>query len=192
MDLAELFSHYGYLVLLVGSLGEGMPIMLFGGFAAHRGWLVLIPWVIVIGAIGNAIAQGIWFFGARFAGHKILDKRADWATKIERVDRLLEKWEAAVVIGARFIPGFSSVAAVAVALSKISSARFWVFNAIGALVWASTLAALGYILGKAVEALLVDIDHYEKPVAIVLIVAAVIWIVWHHSFSVRSGRRKPA
>jgi membrane protein DedA with SNARE-associated domain len=192
MDLAELFSHYGYLVLLVGSLGEGMPIMLFGGFAAHRGWLVLIPWVIVIGAIGNAIAQGIWFFGARFAGHKILDNRPDWATKIERVDRLLKKWEAAVVIGARFIPGFSSVAAVTVALSKISSARFWVFNAIGALVWASTLAALGYMLGKAVEALLVDIDHYEKPVAIVLIVAAVIWIVWHHSFSVRSARRKPA
>ena len=38
MKLEELFSHYGYLMLLVGSLGEGMPIMLFGGFAAHRGW----------------------------------------------------------------------------------------------------------------------------------------------------------
>jgi membrane protein DedA with SNARE-associated domain len=192
MDLAELFSHYGYLVLLIGSLGEGMPIMLFGGFAAHRGWLVLIPWVIAIGAIGNAIAQAIWFFGARFAGHKILDNRAGWAAKIERVDRLLKKWEAPVVIGARFIPGFSSIAAVTVALSKMSSARFWVFNAIGALIWASTLAVLGYILGKAVEALLVDIGSYEKPVAIVLIVAAVIWIVWHHSFSVRSARRKPA
>jgi TolB-like protein len=58
MDLAELFSHYGYLMLLVGSLGEGMPIMLFGGFAAHRGWLALVPWVILIGAIGNAVAQG--------------------------------------------------------------------------------------------------------------------------------------
>ena len=37
MDLPGLFSRYGYLMLLVGSLGEGMPIMLFGGFAAHRG-----------------------------------------------------------------------------------------------------------------------------------------------------------
>jgi membrane protein DedA with SNARE-associated domain len=52
LDLAELFSRYGYLMLLVGSLGEGMPIMLFGGFAAHRGWLTLVPWVILIGAIG--------------------------------------------------------------------------------------------------------------------------------------------
>jgi membrane protein DedA with SNARE-associated domain len=79
VDLAELFTHYGYLMLLVGSLGEGMPIMLFGGFAAHRGWLALIPWVIVIGAIGNAVAQGVWFVGARSAGHSILEKRPEWA-----------------------------------------------------------------------------------------------------------------
>jgi hypothetical protein len=74
MDLAELFSHYGYLMLLVGSLGEGMPIMLFGGFAAHRGWLALVPWVILVRAIGNAVAQGIWFFAARAAGQRILEK----------------------------------------------------------------------------------------------------------------------
>jgi len=59
MDLADLFSRYGHLILLFGSLGQGVPIMLFGGFAAHRGWLALIPWVILIGAIGNALVQGI-------------------------------------------------------------------------------------------------------------------------------------
>ena len=71
MRTEELFSHYGYLMLLVGSLGEGMPIMLFGGFAAHRGWLVLMPPVILAGALGNAVAQGLWFFAARYAGEKI-------------------------------------------------------------------------------------------------------------------------
>ena len=147
MDLAELFSHYGYLMLLVGSLGEGMPIMLFGGFAAHRGWLALVPWVVVIGAVGNAIAQGVWFFGARFTGRKILERRAAWAADVERIDRLLERWEVPVIVGARFIPGFSSAAIVTVALSQITTAKFLVLNVIGAFAWALTFGVLGYLLG---------------------------------------------
>lgn len=190
MDLAQLFSHYGYFVLLVGSLGEGMPIMLFGGFAAHRGWLALIPWVILIGAVGNALAQGLWFFGARYAGRKILDKREDWAANVERIDRLLAKWDAPVIVGARFIPGFSSTAVIAVALSAISSTKFLIFNALGALAWALTFGVLGYVLGQTAETLLDDIGRYEKPIAVGLLVAAVIWTIAHYARTLRSARRK--
>jgi hypothetical protein len=36
--------------------------MLFGGFAAHRGWLVLLPSVVLAGAFCNAAAKafGSW------------------------------------------------------------------------------------------------------------------------------------
>ena len=192
MDLPGLFSHYGYLMLLVGSLGEGMPIMLFGGFAAHRGWLALVPWVILIGAIGNAVAQGVWFYSARYAGRRILEKRTDWAVKVERADRLLKKWEATVIVGARFIPGFSSTATIAVALSDVSSSRFLVLNAIGAVLWALSLGILGYALGQAVESLLGDIERYEGRVAVALLAAAVVWMVWHHARLFRRGRPKAA
>jgi membrane protein DedA with SNARE-associated domain len=180
MNLEEMFSHYGYLMLLFGSLGEGTPIMLFGGFAAHRGWLELIPSVIVVGALGNALAQSIWFFGARFAGAKILERRTDWATGAEHIGRLLKKWETPVIVGARFIPGISSAALIAVALSEISAARFLVLNVIGASIWAASFGVLGYILGQAVEGLLGDIKSYEKPVAIALLLATAIWIAWRH------------
>jgi membrane protein DedA with SNARE-associated domain len=189
VDLADLFSRYGYLMLLIGSLGEGMPIMLFGGFAAHRGWLSLIPWVVLIGAIGNALAQAAWFFGARYAGRRLLERRVYWAANVERVDLLLKKWEAPMVIGARFIPGFSSTTTIAVALSAMSSMRFLALNAIGAFAWALTFGVLGYVLGQAIEALLGDIERYEKPVAVVLLAAAVIWMVWQHAQTIRSAQR---
>jgi membrane protein DedA with SNARE-associated domain len=190
MNLQELFAHYGYLMLLVGSLGEGMPIMLFGGFAAHRGWLELIPAVIAVGAFGNALAQSIWFFGARFLGARILEKRANWAASAERFGRLLQRFETPVIIGARFIPGMSSGALIAIALSKVSAKRFLVLNVIGALLWATSLGILGYLLGQALEGVLGDISSYEKPVAIALLFAAATWIGYHHFAVSPSARRK--
>jgi membrane protein DedA with SNARE-associated domain len=190
MDLTQLFSHYGYLMLLFGSLGEGMPIMLFGGFAAHRGWLVLIPSVILTGAIGNALAQGIWFLSARYAGRKFLERRADWTRKVQRADQFLEKWEASVVVGARFLPGFSTAATIAIALSNISQGKFWILNAFGALIWASVLGVFGYLLGQAVEALVGDMAHYEKPIALALLFVAVIWSLWRHWSQLRYSKRQ--
>jgi membrane protein DedA with SNARE-associated domain len=187
MDLQGLFAHYGYLMLLVGSLGEGMPIMLFGGFAAHRGWLELIPAVIAVGAFGNALAQSIWFFSARFLGARILEKRANWAAAAEHFDRLLQRWETPVIIGARFIPGMSSGALIAIALSKVSAKRFMVLNVIGALLWASSFGILGYLLGQALEGVLGDISSYEKPVAIALLLAAAVWVGWHHFLADNRG-----
>jgi membrane protein DedA with SNARE-associated domain len=75
MDLDALFSRYGYLVLLLGSFADGTPVMLFGGFAAHRGWLVLVPYVILAGAVGNFLAGGAWFFAMRALGDKVLARR---------------------------------------------------------------------------------------------------------------------
>jgi membrane protein DedA with SNARE-associated domain len=75
---------------------------------------------------------------------------------VARLDRSL-KWETLVIIGARFIPGFSSAATIAVALSKVSSTRFMIFNVIGSFVWALAFGVLGYVLGQAVEAALGDI-----------------------------------
>ncbi len=146
--------------------------------------------MILIGAIGNAVAQGVWFFGARYAGRRILEKRTDWAANVERADRLLEKWEAPVIVGARFIPGFSSTATIAVALSNVTSSRFLILNAIGAALWALSLGVLGYALGQAVELLLGDMGRYEGPMAIGLLAAAVLWIVWHHARSFRSSPRQ--
>ncbi len=191
MDLAGLFSQYGYLMLLFGSLGEGAPIMVFGGFAAHRGWLSLVPWVILIGALGNAFAQSVWFFGARYAGRKVLEKRAGWAAKVEQADRLLAKWEGPVVVGARFIPGFNTTAVIALALSAMSSKKFLALNAIGAAVWALTFGVLGYAVGQAVERYIGDIERYEKPVALGLLAAGCVWVVWHYARAFRSRRGGP-
>ena len=48
-------AKYGYIAILLGTVFEGETIMIMGGFSAHRGYLDLLPWVILAGFVGNFI-----------------------------------------------------------------------------------------------------------------------------------------
>ena len=179
MTLSQLFSHYGYVVLLLGSLCDGLPVMLFGGFAAHRGWLTLAPHVILAGAVGNFLAWVVWFSGARAVGERVLVKRPRWAKAVEGIRPRLERWEAPTVVLARFVPGLDTPAILAVALSSIPVPRFLAWNAVGSVLWAVTFGLLGYALGPTVQILLGDVQRYEEPVGALLLAAGVVWIAYH-------------
>jgi membrane protein DedA with SNARE-associated domain len=49
-------------------------------------------------------------------------------------------------------------------------------NAIAALGWAAVYGSLGYLLGRAIPHLLGEIERYERPMALLLLAAAVLWI----------------
>lgn len=176
MDLPSLFSKYGYAVLLLGSFADGTPFMLFGGFAAHRGWMQLVPHVLLVGALGNFLACGAWFLAARRLGERIADRRPHWRERIARVRVALDRWGPAVVVAARFVPGFGTVGFIAAGLTEMTVARFAVLNAIGALAWAVAYGLLGYFSAHAVEVLLGEIERYELPAAVLLVLLGAAWV----------------
>ena len=53
--LESFLAKYGYIAILLGSVFEGETIMIMGGFSAHRGYLDLLPWVVLAGFVGNFI-----------------------------------------------------------------------------------------------------------------------------------------
>jgi membrane protein DedA with SNARE-associated domain len=179
VDLERLIAHYGYLALIFGSFADGTPIMLLGGFAAHRGWLVLVPFVILAGALGNFAAAAAWFFAVRAIGEQILTRRPDWAKQVAKVRAQLERWEVPVILGVRFLPGVATAGLIAVALSSISATRFLLLNGVAAVIWAITFGLLGYLLGNSVEWLLGEVERYEKPIALALLAITVVWIGYH-------------
>ncbi|MFL5331877.1 MAG: DedA family protein [Geminicoccaceae bacterium] len=175
MNLEHLFAQYGYLALVFGSIADGTPVMLFGGFAAHRGWLAL-PLVILAGAAGSFLAGAAWFLAARRLGERLLALRPRWAEQVARVRPRLERWDAPVLLGVRFVPGLSIVGLLAAGLYGVPVARFMALNAVAALGWAAAYGTLGYLLGHAVERVLGGIQHYERPVALVLLALTLVWI----------------
>jgi membrane protein DedA with SNARE-associated domain len=180
MQVEQLVQHYGYSVVFVGTLFEGQPVMLFGGFAAHRGYLELVPWVILAGAVGNFLSFQAWFLVARRFGRPLIDRRPQWAGRIKKVQDWLERFESMLIITIRFMPGLDTIGTVAIGMSRVSVLRFTVLNALGAVLWAVTLAVAGYLLGNLLELFLGDLEAVEKPLLIGIVVLTVVWIVYRH------------
>jgi membrane protein DedA with SNARE-associated domain len=180
LSIEELVQQYGYAIILVGSLVEGQPVMLFGGFAAHRGHLQLVPWVILAGAAGNFLSMQAWFLAGRRFGRPIVERRPHWSARIEKVQGWLARYDAMLIIAIRFLVGFGNVGSVAMGMSTLGTPRFTLLNGLGALLWATALALAGYLLGGLIEQLLGELEAIEKPLLIAIVVLTLAWIVYHH------------
>jgi membrane protein DedA with SNARE-associated domain len=187
LSIEQLVQQYGYVIILAGSMVEGQPVMLFGGFAAHRGELQLVPWVILAGAAGNFLSLQAWFLAGRRFGRPMVERRPHWSARIEKVQDRLARYDAMLVIGIRFVPGFSNVGMVAIGMSELGAPRFTLLNGLGALLWATALAVAGYLLGGLIELVLADVEAVEGPLLIAFLVIAIAWAVYHH-LRVHGGR----
>jgi membrane protein DedA with SNARE-associated domain len=193
-SVEQLVQAYGYPVILLGTVLEGQPVMLFGGFAAHRGYLELIPWVILAGAAGNFIGYQTWFLVGRKLGRPMVERRPHWRRRIEKVQGWLARYEAMLIIAVRFMVGFDTIGTVAIGMSNVSIPRFTFLNAVGALIWSATLAVAGFLLGNLLELLLGDLARVEKPLLIGLVILAAVWLVHRHvrdHVTTGSARIKP-
>ena len=175
MSLEELISNYGYVAIVIGTFLEGETILLLGGISAHRGYLEL-PLVIVCAFLGSFFGDQAYFYIGRTRGEQFLSKRPRWKKKSEKVLRLMQTHQTALILGARFMYGLRTVTPFFIGLAKISPVRFLVLDAIGSLVWAIMVAYLGYAFGYAFEAMIPAIKHYE--IALFSSIAGIGLAIW--------------
>jgi membrane protein DedA with SNARE-associated domain len=172
MDLAYLVQTYGYLAVFAGALLEGETILALAGFAAHRGYLAL-PWVIATAAFGGFLGDQVYFLVGRRNGARVLARFPRLAPGIERIERLVERYGAPIVVLVRFMYGLRAVGPIAIGMTGMHWARFAALNALGAALWAALVAALGYALGSTLELVLGDLRRVEEAVFAVVAVAGI-------------------
>ena len=177
MALPALIEQYGYWVVLGGTLFEGESVLLLAGFAAHRGLLDL-HYVIGIAVIGGFIGDQVFFYCGRHYGDRVLARFPKYEAPAARAKALLAKYHIPVILGVRFMYGLRIVLPFTLGMSGIPVWRFQVLNLIGAVIWACTGAALGYLFGDAAELLLGSIKHYEIHLFVVIaLVGTVYWLI---------------
>jgi membrane protein DedA with SNARE-associated domain len=152
--------HLGYPGILVGTFLEGETVLILAGFAAHLGYLDL-SLVMLFAFLGTLSGDQLYFFIGRRRGRAVLAKHPNWEGRVERFQSLMRKYDIAILLLFRFFYGLRTIAPFAIGLSDISVKKFIVFNIISAAIWAAAFGALGYFFGRAMEAVLTDIKHYE-------------------------------
>jgi len=187
MTLESLIDTYGYWAVFLGTFLEGETILVLGGLAAYQGYLGL-PGVILAAFIGSLCGDQLFFFFGRRHSRSILVKRPSWQRRIDRAQKLLERFRPPLIVVFRFLYGLRTVAPFVIGMSSVSTVKFVLLNAVGALVWAIAVGAGGYLFGNAIEALIGNIKHYElQAFAGIAVIGALIWIIY---FNRRRKRRK--
>lgn len=184
-SLPRLVSDYGYWAVFIGTLLEGEAILMLAAYAAHLGYLAL-PLVIAVAFVGATLGDQIFFLLGRRFGKLLLIRFPSLRARAERVDRLLLRFHGGVIIGLRFAYGLRIAGPIAIGMSTLPAGRFFLFNAIGALIWAPLIAGAGYLFGHTLEWLLVDFKRYETIGFVVLIGVLVVVGAVSHAF--RRGR----
>ena len=183
MNLPLLVETYGYWVVFGGTLLEGESVLLLAGFAAHRG-LLDISIVVALATLGGFLGDQVFFFAGRRYGEPLLARFPAYAAPAGRAKALLAKYHIPVILGVRFLYGLRAVLPFTIGMSGISVPRFQVLNLIGALIWAASGTALGYLLGDAAESILGDIKDYEGELLLAIALGGL--LIWWLS-RVRQG-----
>lgn len=179
MNLDTLISEYGYLAILVGTFLEGETILVLGAVAARLGYLEL-PWVVASAFIGTLAGDQLYFFLGRYHGQALLARHPRWRRRASKAQRLLERHRVPVIIGFRFLYGIRNVTPFVIGMSRVPVPEFVLLNLIGAALWASVVAGLGYAFGEAAVQLVDEVKHYEGIIlgAVLVIGATLWWFYW--------------
>jgi membrane protein DedA with SNARE-associated domain len=179
-------ASYGYLVVfllvMIESIGVPVPgetaligAALYAG-STHK---LEIEWVIAAAIAGAIVGDNIGFSIGRYGGAKVLLRYGHRIGLHE--DRLkigvwlFRRHGGKVVFWGRFVSVLRTWAAFLAGTNKMAWGRFLVFNAAGAIVWATLFGVTYYVFGSAVERLSTTIDIAFGVVGAALVIAFIVW-----------------
>jgi membrane protein DedA with SNARE-associated domain len=181
-----LLKTYGYWAILIGTFAEGETILILGGFAAHLGYLAL-PWVILAAFVGSLCGDQLFFYLGRTHSQWLLARRPLWKERVNKAQRLLERFQTPVILGFRFLYGTRAVVPFVIGMGSVPIRRFIFLNTISALVWAIVVGMGGYIFGNILEIIVGDIKQYERfIIAAIAVIGIALWAVHRYRYKKRT------
>jgi membrane protein DedA with SNARE-associated domain len=147
-DWPGLLNEFGYAATFAGVMLEGESFLVLSGVAASRGILVL-PWLIAIGAVGAFVTDNLFFvMGRRFGPG--LQARFPWlAHSAGRAKSMVDRSPVMAVIGMRFFYGLRTVGPAIVGASGMKWGPYALLDGLAATVWSALWVSVGRVLGEA-------------------------------------------
>ena len=150
------------------------------GYLAHQGQMNI--WIaILIGTFGSLVGSYANYFAARWLGRPLVLKYGKyvWITeeKFAKVESFfLKHGEISIFIG-RLLPVIRHLISIPAGIAGMNHFRFSLYTLIGAGMWCTILAWIGYFIGKE-QALILKYSH-QAVIGVILFSAVMIAVyVW--------------
>ena len=154
-------SWHAYLAvgLVIGVESMGIPLpgettLFVASFAAHDGKLA-IEWVIIAAALGAIIGDNIGYWIGHKGGRALLERKGPFYDRrmalLVHGDRFFEKHGPKAVFLGRWVALLRVTAAVLAGANRMEWRKFFLWNALGGVAWATTVGLAGFYIGHAAE-----------------------------------------
>jgi membrane protein DedA with SNARE-associated domain len=173
----DIVEELGYLGVFLGTFLEAVfppipseIIMGLAGFLISTGEFQWLP-TILAAVAGNVLSVSlIWYLGRTF-GRSFIVRWGKWVgineKEVETGEKLFAKYGYWIVLGCQMLPLARTTIAFPAGVLKTRYLKFILFNTLGASIWLTLLAYVGYTLGENWE----QIEEFFKPYERVMLVA---------------------
>lgn len=179
-------ESYGYLVVfllvMIESIGVPVPgeTALIGAALYAGSTHKLSIWGVIGAAIAGAIVgDNIGFSIGRYGGARLLLRHGHriglHEGRLKIGIWLFRRHGGKVVFWGRFVSVLRTYAAFLAGTNRMAWPRFLVFNAAGAIVWATFFGVVYYVFGSAIERLSTAIDIAFGVAGAAALVAFLVW-----------------
>ena len=198
--ISTLLSNLNYgtilLLMLLESTVVPVPSELVVAPAAYHaaGGHLNVFLVILFATIGADLGASINYFVALYVGRPVIYRFANskWGKmcllnqeKVEKSERYFDDHGIVATLTGRLIPGIRHLISIPAGLARMNYWKFLLYTTIGAGVWHSVLAAMGYYLHAFVpedqlESTIKQYNHYIVGAIIGIVGVAIVYFLVKH------------
>ncbi|HKV80738.1 MAG TPA: DedA family protein [Candidatus Sulfotelmatobacter sp.] len=185
--LRGVIVQYGYWAvggaLLLENTGIPVPgetILLLASFLAYSEHDLQLSGIIVVGTICATLGDNMGFALGYYGGRRLLERYQSLfrieKPAVARGERIFARYGSLTIFFARFVFGMRIIAGPLAGVLRMPWKRFLLFNFMGAAVWVSVIASVGYFFGRHWDRLEREMKRFDIFVAVVvLLIAAFLW-----------------
>jgi membrane protein DedA with SNARE-associated domain/rhodanese-related sulfurtransferase len=172
-----------FLNVLLQQFGLPVPVvptlLLAGSLAATPG---KVGKILAAAVLASVIVDWLWYHVGRRFGYRVLSGLCrlsiNPASCVSQTEARFVRWGMMSLLVAKFIPGFSLVAAPIAGATRMHQVGFLLAAGTGCALWAGLALGSGWVLKDTVQAVIVALDRHMATALLLVLLLAGTWLGW--------------
>ena len=183
-NLVRITYPFLWVAVFARQLCLPVPAIFFlmtAGALAGRGELRL-GIILAVSTLGCLAADLIWFQAGRRWGTRIIrllcSLSADPRYCVQRARNSFDRWGLPSVMVVKFLPGLDAITPPLAGAEGASRAAFLGYDAVGALLWSSLYAGLGYFFADSLDSVAAFLSRFSSALVLGIGVPLILYVAW--------------